>query len=334
MSAHVRDVEMRRREFMTLVGGAASSLPLSIRAQPAVPVVGFLYAGPPEPNSRRVTAFRNGLNDVGYVDGRGVAILFRWAGKDEELPELAADLVRRGVAVIATPVSTQATLAAKAATTTIPIVFAVGGDPVALGLVASLNRPGGNITGISILNVELMSKRLGLLRELAPQASHFAALVNPNTAFTPAVVKSLQQGSATLGIPVDIFHAGTDGEIAAAFASIAQRPGGALLLGPDAFFTSRRVQITALAARHAVPTMYVIREFADAGGLISYGPDIEHTCEQVGTYAGHILAGEKPADLPVVQSDKFEMVINLTAAKALGLTVPPTLLALANAVIE
>jgi len=325
---------MRRREFMTLVGGAAASLPLSVRAQPATPVVGFLYAGPPEPNSGRVTAFRNGLNDVGYVDGRDVSILFRWAGKDEELPELAADLVRRRVAVIVTPVSTQATLAAKAATTTIPIVFAVGGDPVALGLVASLNRPGGNITGISILNVELMSKRLGLLRELAPQATHFAALVNPNTAFTPAVVKSLQQGSATLGISVDIFHASTDGEIQAAFASIAQRPGGALLLGPDAFFTSRRVQITALAASHAVPTMYVIREFADAGGLISYGPDIEHTCEQVGTYAGRILAGEKPADLPVVQSDKFEMVINLAAAKALGLTVPPTLLAIANAVIE
>jgi putative ABC transport system substrate-binding protein len=299
-----------------------------------MPVVGFLYVGSPEPNSRRVTAFRNGLNAVGFVDGRDVAIEFRWADKDGELPALAGDLVRRRVAVIATPVSTQAALAAKAATTTIPIVFAVGGDPVALGLVASLNRPGGNITGISILNVELMSKRLGLLRELVPQATHFAALVNPGTAFTPAVVKSLQSGSATLGIPVDVFHASTDGEIEAAFANISQRPGGALLLGPDAFFTSRRLKIAALAASHALPTMYVIREFADAGGLISYGPDIEHTCQQVGTYAGRILAGEKPADLPVVQSEKFEMVINLAAAKALGLTVPPTLLALANEVIE
>jgi putative tryptophan/tyrosine transport system substrate-binding protein len=334
MSVPVRGIGMKRREFFAVVGGAAASLPLSLDAQPAMPVVGFLYVGSPEPNSRRVTAFRNGLSAVGFVDGRDVAIEFRWADKDSELPELAGDLVRRRVAVIATPVSTQAALAAKAATTTIPIVFAVGGDPVALGLVASLNRPGGNITGISILNVELMSKRLGLLRELAPQATHFAALVNPDTTFTPAVVKSLQSGSATLGIPVDVFHASTDDEIEAAFASISQRPGGALLLGPDAFFTSRRVKIAALAADHAVPTMYVIREFVDAGGLISYGPDIEHTCEQVGSYAGRILAGEKPADLPVVQSEKFEMVINLATAKALGLIIPATLLALANEVIE
>jgi ABC-type uncharacterized transport system substrate-binding protein len=297
-------------------------------------VVGFLYAGSPEPNSRRVAAFRDGLGEVGFVEGRNVAIEFRWAGKDDDLPELAGDMVRRRVAVIATPVSTQATLAAKAATTTIPIVFAVGGDPVALGLVASLNRPRGNITGISILNVELMPKRLGLLRELAPQATHFGALVNPDTAFTPAVIKSLQAGAATLGIPVDIFRASTDGDIEAAFAQISQRPGGALLLGPDAFFTSRRLQIAALAASHALPTMYVIREFADAGGLISYGPDIEHTCQQVGAYAGRILAGEKPADLPVVQSEKFEMVINLQTANALGLTIPSTLLALANEVIE
>jgi putative ABC transport system substrate-binding protein len=247
---------------------------------------------------------------------------------------LAAGLIRQRVAVIATPVSTQATLAARAATTTTPIVFAVGGDPVALGLVASLNRPGGNITGISILNVELMPKRLGLLREIAPQATRFGVLVNPETAFTPAVIKSLQAGMQVLGLQVEVFRASTDAEIEASFVDFSQRPGGALLLGPDAFFTSRSGLITGLAARHAMPTMYVIREFVAAGGLISYGPDIVNVCEQVGTYAGRILAGEKPADLPVVQSAKFEMVINLKAAKALGLSVPPALLATADEVIE
>jgi putative ABC transport system substrate-binding protein len=328
---------MMRRKFMTLLGGSVAWPvvgPLTARAQPAIPTVGFLYAGSSEPNSPRVAAFRKGLGGKGFVDGANVAIEFRWADRDDQLPELAADLVRRRVAVIATPVSTQATLAAKAAAGSIPIVFAVGGDPVALGLVASLNRPGGSITGISILNAELMPKRLGLLRELAPGATRFGALVNPDTAFTPAVVKSLQAGAATLGLQVDIFRASDDGGIEAAFAEMSRLPGGALLLGPDAFFTSRRVQIAALAARLRVPVMYVIREFAEAGGLISYGPDVVHTCEQVGSYVGRILAGEKPADLPVVQSEKFEMVVNLGSAKALGLPVPPTLLALADEVIE
>jgi putative ABC transport system substrate-binding protein len=324
---------MKRREFITFVG-AATVAPFSARAQQLVPVVGFLYAGSPEPNSKRVAAFRKGLSDAGYVEGRNVAIEFRWAEKEEQLLELAADLVRQRVAVIATPVSTQATLAAIAATATTPVVFAVGGDPVALGLVASLNRPGGNITGISILNVELMPKRFGLLREMAPQATRFGVLVNPQTAFAPAVVKSLQAGAQALGLQVEVFRASTDGEIEANFVDISQRPGGALLLGPDAFFTSRSALITGLAARHSIPTMYVIREFAAAGGLISYGPDIVNICEQVGRYAGRILAGEKPADLPVVQSAKFEMVINLKAAKALGLSVPPTLLATADEVIE
>jgi putative ABC transport system substrate-binding protein len=324
---------MKRREFIALAGAAAIA-PFSARAQQPVPVVGFLYAGSPEPNGRRVAAFRKGLNDTGYVEGRNVAIEFRWTEKEEQLPESAAELVRQRVAVIVTPVSTQATLAAKAAAATTPIVFAVGGDPVALGLVASLNRPGGHITGISILNVELMPKRLGLLRELAPQATRFGALVNPETAFTPAVIKSLQAGAQALGLQVEVFRASTDAEIEASFADIAQRPGGALLLGPDAFFTSRSALITALAARHSIPTMYVIREFAAAGGLVSYGPDIVDICEQVGKYAGRILAGEKPADLPVVQSAKFEMVINLKAAKALSLIVPPTLLATADEVIE
>ena len=326
-------IRMKRREFIGLVG-AATLAPFSARAQQQVPVVGFLYAGSPEPNGKRVAAFRKGLSDAGYVEGRNVTIEFRWAEKDEQLPEMAAELVRQRVAVIVTPVSTQATLAAKAAAATTPIVFAVGGDPVALNLVTSLNRPGGNITGISILNVELMPKRLGLLREMAPQATRFAVLVNPETAFTPAVVKSLQAGAQALGLTVEVLRASTDREIEASFVDIAQRPGGALLLGPDAFFTSRSSLIAALAARHAVPTMYVIREFAVAGGLISYGPDIVNICEQVGTYAGRIMAGERPADLPVVQSAKFEMVINLKAAKALGLSVPPTLLATADEVIE
>jgi putative ABC transport system substrate-binding protein len=328
---------MRRREFVALLGSGVAwpvVAPLTARAQPAIPTVGFLYAGSPEPDSPRVAAFRKGLGGAGFVDGTNVSIEFRWADRDEQLPELAADLARRRVAAIATPVSTQATLAAKAAAGSIPIVFAVGGDPVALGLVASLNRPGGSITGISILNAELMPKRLGLLRELAPRATRFGALVNPDTAFTPAVVKSLQAGAASLGLQVEIFRASTDGDIEAAFAEMSRLPGGAMLLGPDAFFTSRRVQIAALAARLTVPVMYVIREFAKAGGLISYGPDIVHTCGQVGSYVGRILGGEKPADLPVVQSEKFEMVVNLRSAKALGLTVPPTVLALADEVIE
>jgi putative ABC transport system substrate-binding protein len=324
---------MKRREFITLVGVVAV-VSRSVRAQQPAPVVGFLYDGPPEPDGKRVAAFRKGLSDLGYVDGSNVAIEFRWAEKEDQLAGLAADLVRRKAAVIATPVSTQATLAAKAAAATTPIVFAVGGDPVALGLVASLNRPGGHITGISILNVELMPKRLGLLRELAPHATRFGALVNPETAFTPAVIKSLQGGAQALELQIEVFRASTDGEIEASFVEISQRPGGALLLGPDAFFTSRSALITALAARHSVPTMYVIREFAAAGGLISYGPDIVNVCEKVGRYAGQILAGKEPADLPVVQSEKFEMVINLRAAKALGLSVPPTLLATADEVIE
>ncbi len=330
-------MRVKRRELIKLVGGGVA-VPiigaLGGQAQQSMPAVGFLYAGSPEPNSKRVAGFRKGLSEAGYVDGQNVVIEFRWADKDDQLPELAADLVRRRVAVLATPVSTQATLAAKAATATIPIVFAVGGDPIALGLVASLSRPGGTMTGISILNVELMPKRLGLLREMAPQAARFAALVNPDTAFTQPVVESLQAAAATLGLQLKIFRASTDAEIEAAFVDISRLPGDALLLGPDAFFTSRRAQITALAARYALPTMYVLREFAAAGGLISYGPDIVRTCEQVGTYAGRILAGEKPADLPVLQSAKFEMVVNLRTAKALGLVVPPALLAFADELIE
>ena len=245
---------IRRRKFLATLGGAAA-WPLAARAQQAaMPVIGFLHAGSPEPNVNRVAGFRKGLGEAGYVEGQSVAIEYRWAaGQDHRLPDLITDLIRRRATVIATPGTTPAALAAKAATTTIPIVFAVGSDPVAMGLVASLNRPGGNVTGVSFQSVELVAKRLGMLRELAPGANHFAALVNPNTVFTDAVVKDLQASASALGLPIEILRAGTGREIDAAFANLVQKPGGALLVGPDAVFTSRRAQIVTLAARHAVP---------------------------------------------------------------------------------
>jgi putative ABC transport system substrate-binding protein len=326
---------MRRRDFLGGLGGAAA-WPMAARAQQtAMPVVGFLHSGSPEPNAKRVAAFRKGLGESGYVEGQNVAIEFRWgAGQDARLPELAADLIRRQVSVIATPISTAATMAAKAVTTTVPIVFAVGGDPVALGLVASLSRPGGNATGISILNVELMSKRLALLRETAPHAARFAALVNPRSGLTEAIVKNVQAGASTLGLPVEILRASTDHEIEAAVASLARQPGSALLVPPDEFFLDRRAQLVTLAARHAIPAIYQTREFADVGGLMSYGTDSLYVYQQAGIYTGRILKGEKPADLPVMQPAKFELVINLKTAKFLGLTVPPALLATADEVIE
>jgi putative ABC transport system substrate-binding protein len=247
---------------------------------------------------------------------------------------LAADLVRRQVAVIVAPINTPATLAAKATTTTIPIVFAIGGDPVALGLVASLNRPGGNATGISFQTVELTAKRLGLLRELAPRAMRFVTLVNPNSALTNAIVENLQASAQAIGLPFEILHASTDREIDAAFANLVQKPGGALLLSPDAFFISRRKKIVTLAARHALPAIYNIREFADVGGLISYGSNLASVCQQTGIYAGRILKGENLASLPVMQPTKFELVINLKTAKVLGLTIPPALLTSTDEVIE
>jgi putative ABC transport system substrate-binding protein len=333
--------DTRRREFITLLGGAAATLPsllwpLAARAQqPAMPVIGFLHSGSPEPNLKRVAAFRKGLSEAGYVEGRNVAVEFRWAaGQDDRLPELAADLVRRRVAVIATPGSTPAALAAKAATATIPIVFYMGGDPVALGLVASLNRPGGNVTGISNQDAELMAKRLALLRELVPQAARCIALVNPNSVLTDAIVKNLRAGAATLGLQVEILRAGTDREIDAAFAKFSQKPREPLLVSPDAFFFNRRVQILTLAARHALPAIYYDREFVDAGGLMSYGTNRVSTFQQVGIYTGRILKGEKPADLPVMQPTKFELVININTARALGFELSPTLLALADEVIE
>ena len=326
---------MKRRDFITLVGGAAA-WPLAVRAQQtAIPVVGFLHAGSPEPNVNFVVAFRTGLGKTGYVEGQNLAIEFRWAaGQDARLPEMAADLVRRQVAAIVTPASTPAALAAKAATTTIPIVFTTGGDPISLGLVASLNRPGGNATGVAFMTVELTAKRLSLLHELVPGAARVIALVDPNYALAEAIIKDLQEARATLGLQVEILYAGTAREIDAAFATMVQKRADALLMTASPFFTNRRVQIVTLATRHALPVLYDIREFAEAGGLMSYGPSFRDIYQQAGIYTGRILKGERPADLPVVQPTKFELVINLKTAKALGLQIPDKLLAIADEVIE
>jgi putative ABC transport system substrate-binding protein len=328
--------QARRREFITLLAGAAAAWPLAARAQQAaMPVVGFLHSGSPESNINRVSAFRKGLGEAGYIEGQNVAIEYRWAaGQDDQLADSAADLIRRQVAVIATPGSTPASLAAKAATTAIPIVFAIGSDPVAMGLVASLNRPGGNATGVNLQLVELVGKRLGVLREVAPGANRFVALVNPTAAYTDAVVNDLEASASALGLPIEILRAGTGREIDAAFASLTQKPGGALLVSPDAVFVSRRAQIVTLVARHALPAIYFARDFADVGGLMSYGPNLVEVYHQTGIYVGRILKGEKPADLPVVQPTKFELVVNLNTARALGIAIPNTLLAIADEVIE
>ena len=327
---------MRRREFITLLGGSAAAWPLAARAQqPATPVVGFLHSGSPESNVNRVAAFRKGLSEAGYVEGQNVTIEYRWAaGQDDRLADLAADLIRRWVAVIATPGSPSALLAAKAATTTIPIVFLIGRDPVALGLVASLNRPGGNATGVYLQLMELVAKGLGLLRELARGANRFVVLVNPNTAYTDVVVKDLEASALALGLPIEFLRASTGREIDAAFANLVQKPGCALFVVTDAVFVSRRAQIVTLAARHALLAIYPTRDFAEIGGLMSYGPDLADAYHQTGVYVGRVLKGEKPADLPVVQPTKFELVINLNTARALGLTVPDRLLAVADEVIE
>ena len=328
---------IERRKFLATLGGAAVAWPLAARAQqPAMPVIGFLGSSSAQVSVKNLEAFRKGLSETGYVEGRNVAIEFRWSGgREDRMPELAADLVRRQVAVIAAPASTAGALAAKTATSNIPIVFAISGDPVALGLVASLNRPGGNTTGVMSLNVELTAKRLGLLRELAPQATRFVALVSPNSVMTDAIVKNVHASVPTLGLPVEILYAGSsDRDIEAAFANLSQKPGAALLVTVDTFFFTRRALIVTLAARHALPTVYYSREYADIGGLISYGPNNDNIYELTGIYTGRVLKGEKPADLPVAQPTKFEMVINLSTAKALAIDVPPTLLALAEEVIE
>jgi putative ABC transport system substrate-binding protein len=328
---------MNRRAVISLLGGAVASWASVARAQQqALPVVGVLDSGSRDDTTQFLAAFRRGLADAGYVDGQNVAIDYRSAdGHYDRLPSLAAELVRRRVGVIAVPSSTPAAQAAKAATATIPVVFGVGDDPVKLGLVASLARPGGNATGINFFIGELAAKRLGLLHELAPGATRVAVLVNPtDAARTESIVSDVAAAARDLGLQIDVLNASTIRQIDEAFAALAHRPPGALFVGPDSFFNSRRVQLAILAARHAVPACYGGRSYADVGGLMSYGTSLDEARRQVGVYAGQILKGVKPADLPVIQPTKFELVINLSAAKALGIDVQPTLLARADEVIE
>ncbi len=301
-----------------------------------MPVIGFLHPGSAEANASLVAAFRKGLNEAGYAEGRNVAIDFRWAhGDRSRLAELAADLVHRRVAVIATPIGTEAALVAKAATATIPIVFAVGTDPVQAGLVAAMNRPGGNVTGIANLTVEIAAKRLGLLHELLPAATRFGVLVNPNNPVAAeSTIKDVQSGAAAIGRQIEVLTASTNRDIDMAFASFRGKRADALMIGADPLFIDRRVQFATLAARHALPAIYTSREFAEAGGLMSYGASNADRYRQVGIYAGRILNGEKPADLPVARVTKFEFVINLQTGKALGIEIPPMLLARADEVIE
>ena len=324
---------IRRRAFITLLGGAAA-WPLGARAQqPALPVIGFLHNGSPEVPPSLVAGFRQGLSETGFIDGRNVTIEFRWAHNDSSrLPELAADLVRQRVNVIATPNGDQAARAAKAATTAIPIVFNSVGDPVKNGLVASYNRPGGNLTGVTSLLQELGAKRLGLLHELLPGATRFAVLVHDN--FNEYVIANLRAAASTLGLQIEVLPAGSNRDIDMAFATLQQKRADAVLTANAALFGARRLQLAMLAARYAVPAMYHDRLFTEAGGLMSYGTSLADLYRQVGVYTGRVLKGEKPADLPVLQPAKFELVINLQAARTIGVEVPPSLLALADEVIE
>ncbi len=326
---------MRRREFITLLGGAAVAWPLAARAQqPAMPVIGFLSAASPDGYTDRVRAFRQGLRDAGYVEGDNVAIEYRWAeGQYDRLPALAAELVRRQVAVIvAAP--TPSALAAKSATATIPIVFTVGDDPVKLGLVSSLARPGGNLTGVNFFGAEVVSKRLELLRELIPGVGRLAVLVNPNATLSEGIVRDVEAAARGMGVQVQVFNASTSREIDAAFANLVRERSDAVFVSGDALFTSRRVQLATLATRYVIPSSFSQREVTEAGGLMSYAANLRDTYRQAGVYAGRILKGAKPADLPVVQSTKFELVINAQTARMLGLTVPDKLLVAADEVIE
>jgi putative ABC transport system substrate-binding protein len=328
---------VNRREFITLLSSAAAApslWPLVARAQQPLPVIGYLYPTTPETSEYVLTAFRKGLAEAGYVEGRNVTIEYRFAHDQlDRLGELAADLVHRRVAVIATPGGTAAALAAKAATATIPIVFQFPGDPVQVGLVASLNRPGGNITGINSMNVELLPKRLSLLRELVPTVQRLGALINP-AAFADTQTAVLQTAAAELGLPIDILSPRTSREIDAAFETLVQKRADALLVSTAPLFIERRVQLITLSARLAMPTIYGARELAEAGGLMSYGTSLADQYRQVGVYVGRILKGEKPADLPVIRAAKFEFIINLQTARTLRIEVPQTLLASADEVIE
>ena len=328
---------MKRRTFITLLGGGAAAWPLAARAQqPAMPVIGFLGSESPDVWANYVRAFQQGLHETGYVEGHNVAIEYRWAeGRKDRLPALVTELASRQVAVIAAPGSTPAALAARSATTTIPIVFAIAADPVGLGLVASLARPGGNFTGVVTLNLEIMPKRLELLHELFPGATSFALLVNPTTpALAEPVSKEVETAARMLGIKIHVLQASSEPELDAVFATATQLQTAGLVIGPDTFFNSRIEQLAALTVRHALPAVYQWREFTAAGGLLSYGSSVTDVYRQTGVYTGKILKGERPADLPVQQTTKVELFINLKTAKALGLTMPTALLVRADEVIE
>jgi putative tryptophan/tyrosine transport system substrate-binding protein len=329
--------DIARRKFIAVLGGAAVAWPQTGRAQqPAMPVVGFVDAGSADASAPRAAAFRKGLEQTGYVQGENVMVEYHWLeGQYDRLPALMAELVRRQVAVIATTGNLSAALAAKAATATIPIVFGVFDDPVRLGLVASLARPGGNATGINFFANEVIAKRLRLLHDLVPKADRVAVLVNPtNASAAESTLQAVQQAAPTIGLQTQILNASTIGEIDAAFAALARERPDALFVGPDAFFTSRAVQFATLTARERIPAAYAVREFVAAGGLMSYGTDLAEVGHQVGIYTGSILKGAKPADLPVLQSTKFVFAINLQTARALGIEVPQAVLSIADEVIE
>jgi putative ABC transport system substrate-binding protein len=326
--------DMRRREFITLLGGAAATWPLAARAQQQpVPVIGFLNTRAPEQDAHLLAAFRQGLTETGYVEGRNVTIEYRWAeGHNDRLPALAADLVRRQVTVIAA--NSQATVVAKAATSTIPIVFITGADPIQVGFVTSLNRPGGTLTGVTSLDTELGRKRLQLLHELLPQAGTMAALVNPTFPGSDVQTRDLQAAASALGLQLHIVHASTERDINTVFANLIRLQAGGLVIGNDPFFNSWSEQLGALALRHRMPAIYEFRAFVEAGGLMSYGGSITDLYRLFGVYNGRILKGEKPADLPVQQATKVELIINLKTAKALGLTIPLPIIGRADEVIE
>jgi putative ABC transport system substrate-binding protein len=328
---------MKRREFISLLGGVAVSWPREVLAQQApMPVIGFLNSQSPDPSAERLRGFRQGLKDSGYVEGENVAIEYRWADNQlDRLPALADELIHRQVTVIVTTGGHLSAFAVKRATAIIPIVFVVAEDPVKLGLVASLARPGGNLTGINFFSVELTAKRLGLLRELVPATARVAVLVNPaDVRNTETTLRDVEAAAHAMGLQIQVLNASTSREIDAAFATFVRDRPDALFVGPDPFFLSRRMQFALLAARYALPATYQGRDYADAGGLMSYGTSLTDAYRQAGVHAGRILKGTKPADLPVVQSSKFELVVNLQAARALGFDVPPQLLARADEVIE